>query len=153
MVKPLRRRAVIHAEKTLARVRKQSGNLTNPEAREALDVLGKLKDMASPSNLPFSHETPRNFARGPLLTWANVRRLPAEEIATRIALQYLKSSVDARWPRKVTYENFRAAVLDPLSRSTQKGFDGKPVSFSWISQITPESMLTQARHEIASAKS
>ncbi len=86
------------------------------------------------------------YLKGPALTWANLKRLPEEEIATQIAMRHLKAFINfERWPRKVTFANFESSVLRPLLRSRARAFDKTPVTLEWVEGLTPAKILQHAR--------
>ena len=120
------------------------------KSAEAWKPLGNVLWAVSSRNLPMERNR-RRYTQGPALTWANISRLPEEEIATQIAMKYLKANVDHHWPRKVTYETFIENVQSPLFRGNPIGFNGRPINKAWLLEPTPFKILEQARITVAGA--
>lgn len=147
----IKRKTLRRQQMKLRRSLQTSGHEIAPivEGFRTAVLTRKVLDSVGSRNFPTQGKAHR-YTQGPALTWANISRLPNEEIATRIALKYLKANIDHKWPRQVNSSNFEREVQRPLLGGAV-GFDGRPINTAWITEITPQKILAQAKIDVANA--
>lgn len=137
-------------KRQIVRRKQREFRASGGQSADAWKPLGEILGAVNPRHLPPEQKS-RRYIQGPALTWANLRQLPENEIATQTAMRFLKANVDFNWPRKVTYQTFIEQVRGPLLRAHPMGFNGRPINIAWIFEMTPQKILELARNNVALA--